>query len=269
MVGFFYYTVSVIYLTVLFVYPDGLEWLKSKVRDKLCTDCSSRQEEDQKEYTRLREELQCLEREQLRKEIKSTGENEIQDGYLRDKIFHAIDYAINRHDWYEHQRTVVFNISTTICAVVIAGLASVASAKIIEPNDEVISVVMCVLVSSCVTICRNIYLFNEELDAHRPYRSISDIRFWYFKYNLSETSVSNPRERVFGVSEQRKLFFKRALRNFDNVFSLREDLEQIFILQILQKHKSESLKNMRVVMRYFVYYLSFVLVSFSLYSFYF
>ena len=66
------------------------------------------------------------------------------------------------------------------------------------------------------------------------------------------------------VADERERFFSRIGENFSLKASLREDLEQLFILHTLQRYKSESLKRMRWVLSYFLVFAALQLFMFVL-----
>jgi hypothetical protein len=107
-----------------------------------------------------------------------------------------------------------------------------------------------------IALCFAIYHYNKELGADRPYRFISDIRTWYFRYNLPEHSSSGDSAMLSAandVANQRKQFFSRVVDNIAPDTSLREDIEQLFILQVLQRYKSESLHSLQWILTYTIF----------------
>lgn len=175
--------------------------------------------------------------------------------YLYNKIDKAIDYAIGRHDWYENQRLNILQLSLATSTVIFAtcGLAinHFDPAPIEIKSFCILSVVLAIF-GVWVALLR----YNAELDGDRPYRSVSDIRFWYFRYNIPQHSDASKHSKLLTsarkVLEERKLFIERVADNFNLKESVREDLEQIFILQILQRYKSESLTRMRWTLVYLI-----------------
>jgi hypothetical protein len=111
------------------------------------------------------------------------------------------------------------------------------------------------IVLSVISIAWSAWLYNSELDKDRPYRSVSDIRFWYYRYNLPARSAlisagESLLSQAQAVLEERKIFFDRISDNLKVGESMREDLEQLFILQVLQRYKSESLSQLRWLLSY-------------------
>lgn len=110
----------------------------------------------------------------------------------------------------------------------------------------------CIFITFCIvcffSITRAVFLYNIELDADRPYRLVSDVRHYYYVYNMPEPINKNGNKYTDIaniVCDKRNEFINRITENFDGIESTREDIEQIFILQTLQMHKSRSLKKMR------------------------
>jgi hypothetical protein len=206
------------------------------------------------EVQAIREELQASELAALEKLIPRKGDTEAADtlSHLKDKLFRAIDYAIRRHDWYEDQRSKVLQATLAIASafLAIAGFSVRLNSNISGPGT-VIAVGMAI--TALLGLLRNILLFRSELNQDRPYRYISDIRFWFFGYNLPQErnklfSSKAPLALAKSVAEDRKRFFSRVSDNFSLSRSLREDLEQLFILHVLQKYKATSLTKMQDVL---------------------
>jgi hypothetical protein len=173
--------------------------------------------------------------------------------YIGDRISKGIDYAIRRHDWYEDQRSRIFQGIVAISSAMFVVCGWIAKTSSDLHSQHLIGFLSIALIA----LVRAIYYYNQELDASRPYRMVSDIRLWYFKYNVLEKSLEKPNspshdELAANVLDQRLNFFKRLAGNLDVPQSMREDLEQIFILQLLQKYKSESLTKMRWTLSYLI-----------------
>lgn len=169
--------------------------------------------------------------------------------YFTAKISSAIDYAIKRHDWYEEQRAKIlqsgfslFSFTALVLGIIIKTSPNFVASFTVKLTVLVIAI-LCL-----ITILRVVVLYNSELDADRPYRLISDIKTWYFRYNLPSSSMDCLKaieQQANKVANERKEFFDRIISQVDLNQSIREDLEQIFILQVLQRYKSESLTKMR------------------------
>lgn len=173
--------------------------------------------------------------------------------YFSKKISSSISYCISRHDWFEEQRGKVFS---QFVALFSSALAIVAVMSRIETFDLLVEKVVLgsLLFVMVWSLLRFSIIYHSELNADRDYRYISDIRFWFFRYNLREKSKSNsePEVAVEDVSSQRENFFNRVLENYSLEKSIREDLEQLFILHVLQRHKQESLTKMQWALSSFI-----------------
>lgn len=175
--------------------------------------------------------------------------------YFYSKLTKAIDYAIGRHDWYEKQRLNILQLSLGTGTVIFAicGLA----VKLLDPiPSEIIAFCIYSVLLAVFGIWIALLRYNAELDGDRPYRLVSDIRFWYFRYNIPTHSESVSGGSVLNsarsVLRERANFIDRISKNFTLKNSIREDLEQIFILQVLQRYKSESLTRMRWSLVYLI-----------------
>lgn len=183
-------------------------------------------------------------------------ERESSSAHFLKKLSSAIDYAIKRHDWYEEQRSKMFQAAMAILTIVLTALTIMS--RMGNLSTAPVAWLVAGLAGGCLLATLRIaYLYNIELDADRPYRLISDIRFWFFRYNLPDAltaaKVKDNKQAVAlaaAVAEQRKNFVTRALANAELANSVREDLEQLFILHVLQQHKSESLKKLRHVLSF-------------------
>ena len=187
----------------------------------------------------------------------NNSKNNIFESYQQEKTFRAIDYAIGRHDWYESQRANIFRITIALCGILVSIVtifARLESEDITTISSGLISLSLITLIS----LGRSVLLYNAELDGDRPYRLISDIRYWYFRYNLPKHSseseeMRSPLNRAEAVAIERRDFFERVTSHNKLEKSVREDLEQIFILQVLQRYKHESLTKMRWQLSYLVW----------------
>jgi hypothetical protein len=177
-------------------------------------------------------------------------------GYLTKKVFAALDYAIKRHDWFEDQRSRIFQVSLTILSIVLGVLAigAKASDSLTAPYPFILLVFAG---GTTILLIRMLWLYSSELNADRPYRLVSDVAFWYFRYNLPGESHgrsfhADAQAAASAVLKEREIFFRRIVANFPIIESMREDIEQLFILHVLQRYKSESLKQLQWVLNCFL-----------------
>lgn len=233
------------YLVLFFVSPKG-KWGKG-----------NKNVFDEKDFLdKKRRSLQDSELTEIRSLISRFSEKDSvkeEFEYFVKKVSKAIDYCISRHDWFEEQRGKVFS---QFVAIFSSALAIVAVMSRIEAFDSCVekTILGGLLTVMIFSLFRISMVYHSELNADRDYRYISDIRFWFFRYNLPEKSKSNsdPKEAVEDVSGQRFNFFERVLDNYNIENSIREDLEQLFILHVLQRHKQESLTKMQWALSSFI-----------------
>jgi hypothetical protein len=98
-------------------------------------------------------------------------------------------------------------------------------------------------------------VYNELRGITYPYRKIADIRSWFFKYNFDSlpaalsTEAEQAVKEVNEVAKAYKVFVDRwtEYANKERGF-IEEDLQQVFILQLLQSYRRESLERMHVTL---------------------
>lgn len=184
------------------------------------------------------------------KDIISSSISKEDEPYFLEKIQNTINYCIGRHDWYESQRGKIFTL--TLWAIGI----SVTLWSIGLERDSITSVNFnySIIISILTSLIFATFEYLIELDNHRSYRLLADIRFWFFKYNFSSENISDKDDikikKAKNVKTQRFEFMNRLKENFSKEKSIREDLEQIFILQILQNSKHQSLKRLKNILAF-------------------
>ena len=238
--------VVILFLILLFERPDG-HW-KTHSRKRSLPEAAST-------IKKMVSEAQAAEIALLKTLIVDEKDTSPSDKlkYFSEKVSAAINYAISRHDWYEEQRFRLFRTILVIATSIFALLGLAVSAKLSENSAVAISMIGFLLIA-LVSIFFAITWFNGELDQDRPYRSVSDIRFWYFRYNLPEhsenSSAGDGINQARAVISERRRFFDRIHKNFCLENSFREDFEKLFILHVLQRSKSESLSKLRWLLSY-------------------
>jgi uncharacterized membrane protein len=176
--------------------------------------------------------------------------------YQSNKLNTAIQYAISRHDWYEEQRTKIVNNTLSTATVVGAAIAAFGhdfSKLSLSQKSTVLNIALTTAIAIFVVVLK----YQSQLDRDRPYRLVSDIRYWFFRYSLPgpATEIEGRIDYFHIATEQlneRKKYFDRLLENFELEKSIREDMEQLYILHVLQRYKSDSLQEMRWIYTYFV-----------------
>jgi hypothetical protein len=169
--------------------------------------------------------------------------------YLLTKIPAAINYAIGRHDWYEEQRANIFKNTLTVGGIVLAALGLYSGLQT-TPSDLAKLIILGVGLTILAAVVYIVHLYNVELDGDRPYRLISDIRFWYFRYTLHGLASRIGQKPDFEKIARNEL--DDRTKYFDAIMEIstlpnliREDIEQLFILHVLQRYKHESVQKMR------------------------
>jgi hypothetical protein len=177
------------------------------------------------------------------------------DFYDKDKIserlYRMILYTIGRHDWYEDRLHRLLNIGVALIAAFVA-LATLISA--ISSYITLLSLIFGWLATASVLLTGigMIYYFNSQIARDHPYRKIVDIRSWYFMYNFP-SGLKDSLSRKFQEKKQEieetiqayETFLKRWLEYApDRDRFIEEDLEQVFILQLLQRYRFQAVKTM-------------------------
>nr|WP_321457089.1 hypothetical protein [uncultured Cohaesibacter sp.] len=111
-------------------------------------------------------------------EIESSEIKKTFSSYQLQKLQSAISYTINRHDWYEEQRSGLVAKHLTLSALVftVIGLYIGQQKNGISSDAKLIILSTGLLV--LISLLYSIFQYNSELDQDRPYRLVSDIRFW-------------------------------------------------------------------------------------------
>ena len=176
--------------------------------------------------------------------------------YFKRKLLVAIDYSVKRHDWYEEQRSRLFQTSLTL----MTGVLTVVSLVVRSDSFPAGQALVALWILGTITIIaalRTVLLYNAELDRDQSSLLISDTRFWYYRSSHSAPAVLEPGSdldegRAARVATERTRFVDRLLENVPLPESIREDLELLFLLHTLQRGKRDSLSAMRWTLSYFV-----------------
>lgn len=171
---------------------------------------------------------------------------------IQSRLFSMISYAISRHDWYELQRDKFLNIGIGIlgASVTASGVAITVQDKI--PNKVLIPLLLglgTLLITSMVLILKITYFTEQD----HPYRKVADIRSWYFKYNIKDElppkiskNKSIAQLQVSKVIDAYQTFIERWIEYAKNQNkTIEEDIQQVFILQLLQHYRSNDLKKLK------------------------
>ncbi len=174
------------------------------------------------------------------------------DDEIRDKLHQMIEYAIDRHDWYENQRNRFATVALTMLGF--AGALMIGMGDPAKYNLTFRVFGTAFVVSIVVTSLVVLREYMKVSEASHPYRKLADIRSWYFRYVASNNfaddlnSLSNEETKR---AELKKL--GETLRDFvikwqeyssNKSGFVKEDLQQVFILYLLQNYRQRNLKVM-------------------------
>ncbi len=184
--------------------------------------------------------------------------------YDKDKIierlYRMILYTLGRQDWYDNRMHRLLNIGIAFIATSVA-LATFMSA--VNPHIQLITRIFGWLTTGCIFsigISLTSY-YNSKLARDHPYRKIVDIRSWYFIYNFPSGLKDNisknfeeTKKQVEETIDAYRVFLNRWLEySSEQDKVIEEDLEQVFILQLLQKYRYQAVKNMSRILYYGIY----------------
>lgn len=174
---------------------------------------------------------------------------------ISERLYRMIQYSIGRQDWYDNHQHRMLNIGI---AFVAASFALGTFIIAISSNVSLLTSILGGMTALCTlgTGASLIFYYNRGLARDHPYRRIADIRSWYFIYNfpsgLKDTIGKGYKEAKKQVEETinaYEAFLKRWLEYCpDRNRFIEEDLEQVFILQILQMYRYQAVKAMSKIL---------------------
>ena len=206
------------------------------------------QREKMEEFDRkLQQEARSLEEQYLA----DANLSDVQKKELSSRLKEMILYAVGRHDWYDEQRLRFLTVGLALLAA-FAALATILTS--LSDNLLVLTSVLGGVGILCgfFTGIALLYLYNSGIGRKHPYRYIADIRSWYFIYGLRgklPTAISGrdpiARKQKQQILDAYKNYIKRWYdwANEPNCF-FKEDLQQVFILHVLQRYKYQNMKRM-------------------------
>lgn len=172
------------------------------------------------------------------------------DSDLQDRVYRMIEYAVGRHDWYEDQRGKLFQAALGMLSFIAAAAAIVNSLG----GSKYFVFFLCIgLIILGITACRLIIMYTQVSEKNHPYRKAADIKSWYYRYTVSGEIIDDldalvgHEDREAAIDDVRKNFraFLMAISGtLDRKIFLREDLQQVFILYLLQNYRQTNLKKM-------------------------
>ena len=194
---------------------------------------------------------------------------------LRGRLQNMIQYAVGRHDWYEDQRGKLFQASLAMLSFIAAAAAFISTIGSSGENDLPKILFYSGFLILGYASCRIIYLYTEVSEKNHPYRKVSDIKSWYFKYSISDKLNSDDIDKIFHYIDREKVLdevrddFRRFLSRFSRDFFekdyIYDDIQQLYILYVLQNYRQKNLKKMYTVVRRWVV-LSSVMIGLAIIS---
>lgn len=202
---------------------------------------------------KLEEELRKLKEELQRTELSLVTGAQLSEEELKvtqDRLYKMIDYTVKRHDWFVDQCHRLLQIGLALIA---SGSAVGAIFGKLENLPRITEYLAWAFALSLFgTGLRLVYWYNNYLSGEHPYRKAVDITSWFFKYrfpqglapNLSsspETAIQQVAQEVDNIKKYFDKFLEHAKNNLNLV---REDIEQVAILLILQRYRDQQVKRM-------------------------
>lgn len=129
-------------------------------------------------YDRLKTEAKQI-KSDLVKDLASSDRSE-ED--VQDRLYRMIEYAVERHDWYDEQRYRFLRIGLGVTAVAsaLAPLLANLPGSIETKSLIAFALSVFVLLGTGVSL---VIIYNRGVSKDHPYRRIADIRSWFFIYN--------------------------------------------------------------------------------------
>jgi len=202
---------------------------------------------------KLKEELERLKGELQQAELSQVAAAKLSDEQLKliqERLYKMIDYTVKRHDWYVDQCQRMLQIGLALIAT--GGAIAALFAKL-ESLPRITQFVAWAFATSFFgTGLVSVHLYNRYLAGDHPYRKVVDIHSWYFAYrfpqrldpNLSK-SPETAKQQVDQEASYIKQYFAKFLTHAkDRVSVIREDIEQVAILLILQRYRAQQTQKM-------------------------
>lgn len=170
--------------------------------------------------------------------------------FVQDRLYKMIDYAVKRHDWYVDQCHRLLQIGLALIAT--GAAVGAILVKFDSPGTPAPYLGWIFALALFGIGIRLVYLYNNYLSGDHPYRKVVSIRGWFFKYHFSEDlspNLSHKREiakqQVSEEADYIEKYFRSFVIDAKNPPSLmREDIEQVAILLILQRYRAQQVKIM-------------------------
>jgi len=168
------------------------------------------------------------------------------------------NYAVERHDYYEKYRVLYLNIGLALIAAsaTLGGLlVSIFNKVGMKHPCFFILAVFSFMVTGIILVWR----YVNETTPDYPYRGIAKIRSWFYVYNVDKSL--GVKTKLKTEEEQRKAKetycnnLKKYVDDFFDIYkekdnTIIEDIEQVFILFILQGYKRNFTQKMAAVLKW-------------------
>jgi hypothetical protein len=170
---------------------------------------------------------------------------------IQDRLYRMIEYAVRRHDWYVDQCHRLLQIGVALIATAAAIGSLLGKIETLARSTQYFAWVLALSIFG--TGIYLVYLYNSFLSSDHPYRKVVDIYSWYFKYLFPQEpspKVSKGHEiatnQIAQEAARIKSFFEAFLgRATKPLSSIREDIEQVAILFLLQGYRLQQVKRMQ------------------------
>jgi|SRR5215213_486963 len=196
------------------------------------------------------------------------GDPDAQEAF-QDRLYRMIDYGIKRFDWYEEQRFKFLQIALALVTVT-AGLSGFLANVRNSLSPLALGLSFGAVATLLFTGIKLMLIYNELRNITYPYTKIADIRSWFFRYNFtnllppalsndSDQSVKEVKEvaTAYQTFVERWTEYAKKPKGF-----VEEDLQQVFILQVLQSYRRQSLERMVTLLNWgVIIFLSFFAVA--------
>lgn len=134
---------------------------------------------------------------------------------IRERLYRMIQYAIDRHDWYETQRHRFLMLSIGLLGVV-ATLSPVLASLAADMPLLIVAAAVVSLLWISITGFRMILIYARLIGPRYPFRQLTDIRSWIFRYNFSAASSAPSLSTTASMADAQVRDVLDAFKNFSN-----------------------------------------------------
>jgi len=203
-------------------------------------------------YSELKDQIQSNLTALFENESFNNNEDKIQE-----RLYNMINYAIGRFDYYSEQKHKFLNLGLSFIGISATFIGILLSNKASVPEFLRI----CGYVNSTVLSITGIIMliiYNKYMTADYPYRKIMDIQSWYFKYKFSDKldyQLSKTKNKADQQLLEVTMSYMNSVYNWTNKtktknYFIKEDIEQVAILHLLQKYGRDCVNKMKRTMNW-------------------